>query len=426
MQGDVLEHAVHLNGFVLDARHGELRNVAGGRVALRAQALAVLQCLARNADRVVGKDELMQTVWRGVVVTDDSLVQCIKELRRALGDDQHHVIETEPKRGYRLVTGDVVSAAQALQAAQPVVPFTQDIRFATSADGVRIAFAVSGEGPMALVRAPHWMTHLEWDWSNAVYGPWVQALSRRYRLVRYDGRGWGLSDRGIDIGTLDDSVHDLEAVVDAAGLERFALFGRSQGGAISIRYAARHPDRVSHLLCEGAYARGALRRGDQSVRVPEFSAFCRLLEAGWGRDNAAFRQLITSLMFPGATAEQMQAFNQIQRVACSPQDAARIQRAMAEFDATADLDDVRCPTLVMHSPNDARVPFHEGRLIASRIRGARFEPFDSRNHTPLPGEPAFEQVNRLIDTFLLGSADLRPLPEPAAPRRPALRAVTTR
>jgi DNA-binding winged helix-turn-helix (wHTH) protein len=149
MQHDSVEHAVHLNGFVLDARHGELRNVVGARVALRAQAMAVLQCLAHNANRVVGKDELMQTVWRGVAVTDDSLVQCIKELRRALGDDLHRVIETEPKRGYRLVPA---AAAAAPMTTPTTARFEQDIRFATSADGTRIAYASSGDGP-AMVRA---------------------------------------------------------------------------------------------------------------------------------------------------------------------------------------------------------------------------------------------------------------------------------
>jgi pimeloyl-ACP methyl ester carboxylesterase len=411
------EPMLDLNGFVLDPTHRELRDASGARVALRVQTMAVLQCLARSVGHVVDKDELMRAVWPEVIVTDDSLVQCIKELRRALHDDEHRIIETEAKRGYRLVTQPAHADAPSVASARARnAGFEQDIRFATSADGTRIAYAVSGDAPVVLVRATHWMTHLEWDWRNAVYGPWVQALSQRYRLVRYDGRGWGLSDRG-SVGSLDDWVHDLEAVVDAAGLERFALFGRSQGGAIAIRYVARHPERVTHLVLEGAYARGALRRGDRSVPEPELSALCNLLEVGWGRDNAAFRQLITSMMFPGASTEQMQAFNEIQRVACSGAEAARIQQAMAEVDATADLDAVRCPTLVLHSQHDSRVPFDEGRLMASSIRGARLEPIDSRNHTPLPGEPAFDQVNRLIDAFVLGGPCAAERHARADPRR---------
>ena len=410
------DQILDLDGFVLDAPHGELRDASGARVAVRAQSMAVLQCLARSVDRVVSKDELMRAVWPGVVVTDDSLVQCIKQLRHALGDSEHRVIETEPKRGYRLV------ARRRKVPNEDGAPelFKQDIRFAVSADGVRIAYATSGNAPVTLVRAAHWMTHLEWDWRSAVYGPPIQGLSRRYRLVRYDGRGCGLSDRGVAIGTLDDEVHDLEAVVDAAGLDRFVLVGRSQGGAISIRYAARHPERVSHLVLIGGYARGALRRGAQSTGFDEIGAHMRLLEAGWGRDNPAFRQLIGTLMFPGANAEQVASFNFLQSVAATPQEAARIYRMIADYDAEPDLTAVRCPTLVLHSPHDNVAPFDEGRLIAASIPGARFEPFDSPNHTPLPGEPAFEQVMRALDEFVLGGAAERPSSERA---RPALRSV---
>lgn len=423
MQRDSGESAIELNGFAFDARHGELRDASGARVALRARSLAVLQCLARDADHVVGKDELMQAVWPGIIVTDDSLVQCIKELRRALGDGEHRVIQTEPKRGYRLVTGAASRpAADGNQAGEPA--FKQDIRFATSGDGTRIAYATSGDGPPTLVRATHWMTHLEWDWQSAVYGPSIQGLSRRYRLVRYDGRGCGLSDRNVAIGTLDDEVRDLETVVNAVGLERFVLVGRSQGSAISIRFAARHPERVSHLILVGGFARGALERGAGSTSFEQVVATMRLLEAGWGRDNAAFRQLITSVMFPGASPDQVASFNHLQQVAATPQDASTLHRMMAAYDASADLVRVRCPTLVMHSPHDNVAPFEEGRLIAATIPGARFEPFESPNHTPLPGEPAFFHVMQLIDEFV-GGASVQPLSEGAA-ARPALRRVASR
>jgi pimeloyl-ACP methyl ester carboxylesterase/DNA-binding winged helix-turn-helix (wHTH) protein len=390
------EPTFELDGFRLYTRGGELRNAAGARIALRPQVMAVLQCLVRSADHVVDKNELMRAVWPGVVVTDDSLVQCVKELRRALGDHKHRLIQTEPKRGYRLV---------GLRAEPPAaVPFKQDIRFAASAGGTRIAYATSGSGLLTMVRAAHWMTHLEWDWQSPVYGPGIQGLSRRYRLVRYDGRGCGLSDRGVAMGTLDDEVGDLEAVVDAAGVDRFVLVGRSQGGAISIRYAARHPDRVSHLVLLGAYARGGLKRGPGSTPFEEVVAMMRLLEQGWGRDNPAFRQLLTTFMFPSANAEQITSFNWLQSVAATPQDAATLHRMMADYDAVGDLPNVRCPTLVMHSPRDCVVPFEEGRLIAKLITGARFESFDSPNHNALPGEPAFEHVMRAVNEFVSDTA----------------------
>jgi pimeloyl-ACP methyl ester carboxylesterase len=239
--------------------------------------------------------------------------------------------------------------------------------------------------------------------------------------VRYDGRGTGMSDRGIPMGTLDDAVGDLAAVVDAAGLERFALFGRSQGSAISIRYAAMHPERVSHLVFVGGLAQGWMKRGTCPPDPERVRAFGQLVEHGWGQNNEAFQQLIVSEMFPGADAEQRQAFLTIQRASCTPQDAARLARMVAEYDVSDDLARVRCPTLVLHSPNDLCVPFEQGRLLASSIPGARLEPFASINHTPLPGEPAFDQVYRLIDEFLLPRADVRRLSEPTT--RPVLRAV---
>ena len=278
----------------------------------------------------------------------------------------------------------------------------QEIRFATSADGARIAYAQSGRG-YPLVRTAHWMTHVQWDWQTPVWGPWIEALSAHWRLLRYDSRGCGLSDRDTPALALDDLVHDLEAVVDAAGLERFALLGMSQGGAIAIAYAARHPQRVSQLvLCDG-FARGALRRGAASIAPQMIDALCCLIEGGWGQENPAFRQLFTSQFFPRADAAQAEAFNDLQRLSCSPTHASRWLRAGGEIDATTELAQVRCPTLVMHGRGDARVPFDEGRFIAAGIAGARFELLDTDNHVPLAGEAAFDAAHTLLRGFLPGA-----------------------
>ncbi|MFZ1908548.1 MAG: alpha/beta fold hydrolase [Burkholderiales bacterium] len=275
----------------------------------------------------------------------------------------------------------------------------QEIRFARTADGVRIAYAATGEG-YPLVRAAHWLGHLDFDWQTPVWRPWIEALSAQYRLVRYDGRGCGLSDRGVDDFGLQRLVGDLEAVVDAAGLERFALLGMSQGGAASIAYAARHPERVSHLVLCGAFARGALRRNPSPVQAEAIGAMVKLVEVGWGQQNPAFLQLFTSQFFPGATLEQMRSFNEIQRHAAPPQAAARIVAAFAQLDASGYLAGVKAPTLVFHSRDDNRVPFEEGRYIAAAIPGARFEPLDSANHLPLEGEPAFGQLLDAVARFL--------------------------
>ena len=389
---------VELQGFLFDLEHEELRAACGTRVALRAQVFAVLRCLAHRPGALVTKDELMHAVWPHVVVTEDSLVQCIGELRRALHDKTHRIVVTEPRRGYRLLPSQALPADSA-EASEPH-RFHQDIRFATTVDGVRIAFATSGKG-MPVVRAAHWMTHLDWDWRSATLGPRLQALARRHRLIRYDGRGYGLSDWEAAPGTLDESVHDLDAVVRSAGLDRFALLGPTGGAAVAIRYAARHPERVTCLVLLGGYARGQMRRSLGKGAVENFNAMLRLLEDGWAQDNPAFRQLMTSLHWPGATLAQMQSFNELQRVSCSPKTAVDLLRRNADFDASEDLPAVACPTLVLHSPRDARVPFEEGRRIAAAIPGARLEPFDSPNHTPLSGEPAVEPVQQLIEDFLL-------------------------
>ncbi len=279
----------------------------------------------------------------------------------------------------------------------------QEIHFARAADGVRIAYAATGAG-YPLVRAAHWLGHLDYDWQTPVWRPWIEALSARYRLVRYDGRGCGLSDRPVDDFGLERLVSDLEAVVDAEGLERFALLGMSQGGAVSIAYAARHPGRVSHLVLCGAFARGALRRDPSPEQAEATAAMIKLVEVGWGQQNPAFLQLFTSQFFPGATLAQMRSFNEIQRQAAPPQAAARIVDAFARIDASSHLAAVKAPTLVFHSRDDQRAPFEEGRYIAAAIAGARFEPLDSANHLPLEGEPAFARCVEMVAGFLPGRA----------------------
>lgn len=279
--------------------------------------------------------------------------------------------------------------------------FRQQIRFATSADGVKVAFAASGQG-QPLVRAGHWMTHLEWDWQTPVWGPWLAALSARHLLVRYDPRGCGLSDREVQAVGLEQQVADLEAVVEATQLARFALLGVSQGGALAITYAALHPERVSHLVLLDAYARGTLVR--QPEQRPVVDAMGRLAEAGWAQDNPAFRQLFTSQFFPLATREQADSFNDLQRLSCSAGHVGRLVHVLAELDASSRLAQVHCPTLVLHCRGDARVPFEEGRFLASGIPNARFEPLESSNHFPLEGEPAFTHALALMQEFLPGPA----------------------
>jgi pimeloyl-ACP methyl ester carboxylesterase len=275
----------------------------------------------------------------------------------------------------------------------------QQIRFCTSQDGLRIAFATIGRGP-TLVRAAHFLTHLEFDLDSPVWNPWLAELSRHRSLVRYDGRGYGLSDVDLAPQQLDAWVADLEAVVDAAGLERFALFGCSQGCAISIAYAVRHPERVSCLVILGGYLRGPMRRNPTPVQIKEARLLLDLIEIGWGRDNPAFRQVFTSQFIPGGSPEQVDWFNELERLSTSPEHAARVVSAFGQIDVTELATRITCPTMVLHARGDARVPFEEGRYAAGLIPGARFVPLESRNHALLAGEPAFAQCFGEIQAFL--------------------------
>ena len=280
--------------------------------------------------------------------------------------------------------------------------FSQDVRFTRSADGTRLAYAVHGHG-YPLVRAAHWLTNIDLDWQTPMWRPWFDALGERYHVHRYDSRGCGLSDRAATDASLDVLVSDLEAVVDAAGLERFALLGISQGGAVSMAYAVKHPDRVSHLVLLGAFARGPLRRNPTAAELESQQAQIKLIEVGWGQGNPAFLQLFTNQIFPNANPEQVRSFNELQRMSCTPHHAAKLVASFSDIDASPCLAQVACPTLVLHTRGDICAPFDEGLFIASGIPGARLVPLETRSHVPTPGEPSFDRVIEEIEAFV-GSA----------------------
>lgn len=275
----------------------------------------------------------------------------------------------------------------------------QSIRFATAEDGVRIAYATSGSGP-ALVKVGTWMSHLEFDLGSPVWGHLLSWLSQRFTLLRYDQRGNGLSDWHVADLSFEAWVRDLGTVVDASGQEKVALLGLSQGAPVAIAYAVRHPERVSHLILHGGYARGRRRRGDDAAPEPLDAAVIQLVEHGWGGDDASFRQFFTSQFVPDGTPEQHRWFNELERMSASPANAARLLRTMYEVDVTADLPAVACPTLVLHASGDLRVPFGEGRLLAGAIAQARFVPLDSRNHLMLEHEPAWQRWTEEVAQFM--------------------------
>jgi len=221
-----------------------------------------------------------------------------------------------------------------------------------------------------------------------------------HRLVRYDARGNGLSDRSVDEISFDAFVGDLEAVADAAQVARFALLGISQGCAVAIAYAVRHPERVSHLILYGGFAVGRNKRARSAAEKEEDTAMLTLMRVGWGKENPAFRQLFTSQFMPGATKEQADWFNELQRITVSPETAVRIIEVTNETDVTALLPQVRVPTLVLHARDEARVPFEAGRRMAAGIPGARFVTLQGRNHLFLETDPAFGQFLEHTRSFL--------------------------
>lgn len=271
------------------------------------------------------------------------------------------------------------------------------IRFCRTADGVNIAYAVAGRG-LPLVKAPNWLNHLELDLDTPVWRAWMRRIAQSHTLVRYDGRGCGLSDRDIDGISFETHQRDLDAVVQAARVDRFVLYGASQGAAIAIEYAARHPERVSQLVLYGGYLRGTGHRDAE-----EADAMLKLVQLGWGRDNSAFRQVFATQFIPDGSPEQLHAFDELQRRTVTPDMAARILSVMHEVDVGESAARVKCPTLVLHSRGDARIPFEEGRKLASAIPGAEFVPLDSRNHILLDHQPAWERFFRELEDFLLRS-----------------------
>ncbi len=262
--------------------------------------------------------------------------------------------------------------APALQAPVPVPPASarQRIGYARGHDGARLAYGVSGSGP-AIVRASHWMSHLEFEWESPVWGHWIDAFSGGFTFVRYDGRLNGLSDADCADISFDAFVSDLERVVEAAGLDRFVLLGISQGCALSIEYAKRHPDKVAGLVICGGFVHGWRARGN-AAEMARREAIGVLMRQGWGQDDPMFRQMFTNLFIPGANRVQMDWFNELQRRTLTPENAVRLNSAFADIDISRTTELLHVPTLVLHANGDRVVPFSEGQEIAKRIAGARF------------------------------------------------------
>jgi pimeloyl-ACP methyl ester carboxylesterase/DNA-binding winged helix-turn-helix (wHTH) protein len=390
------QSCVSFGPYVIDLANFEVRE-AGEKRPVEPQVFDLLAFLVQNPDRLVTKDELIEKVWNGRIVSDATLASRLKAARRAIGDDgeKQKLIRTVHGRGVRFV-GKPQPGLVAAKTDRTAVK--QEIRFCRATDGVRLAYASTGHGP-PLVKPANWLSHLEFDLVSPVWHHWIAELSRDHTLVRYDKRGNGLSDWDIKDLSLDILVRDLETIVDTMGLDRFPMFCLSQGCAIAILYALRNPERVTRMVLYGGYARGWSKRGNKTI-LEQRHALGTLMQHGWGQDNPVFRQIFTSMFMPDATAEQHHWFNDIQQKAASPANAHRIHELVGTIDIRHLLPQLKVPTLVLHGREDQVVPFEEGRILASEIPNARLVPLESRNHVLMETEPAWARLLEETRAFL--------------------------
>jgi DNA-binding winged helix-turn-helix (wHTH) protein/alpha-beta hydrolase superfamily lysophospholipase len=397
--------------YSLDAGRRELMQ-GGDLVAVEPQVFDLLVYLVQNRDRVVSKDDLLEAVWGGRIVSESTLTTRINAARRAIGDSgaQQEAIRTVTRKGFRFVApvtevNGPVPEPTVAERRQPSA-LRQEIHFCTATDGTRIAYAGVGDGP-PLVKAANWLNHLEYDWESPIWKHFFTAMAADRRLIRYDARGNGLSDWDVRDFSFEAFVGDLECVIEASGVERLSLLGISQGCAVSIAYAVRHPERVTHLVLYGGYSRGWCKQGSPEIER-QMEALETLMRQGWGRRNPAFRQLFTTAFMPDATAEQMQWFNELQRKTASPDNAANLLRSVTAFDVDDLLARVQVPTLVLHCRGDSVQPFEEGRRLAAGIPGARFVALEGRNHLMLEDDSSWPRFLDEMRAFL--GTDGRPSP----------------
>lgn len=383
---------------VLDvSKHRLLRS--GETVEVEPQVFSLLRLLVEKGGDLVTRDEMIEVVWGGRFVSESTISARVSAARTAVGDDgrAQAVIHTVVSRGIQLVV-PVETAQDKLPAAPSAARFPRpSVRFTSSADGTGLAWSASGEGP-ALLRGGHWLTHLELDWDNPVWRPLLDRLGQGRRLIRYDIRGTGLSERDVCAQTLEALVDDMKAVADAAGAETLDIFAPSQNVPVAIAFAAQYPERVRKMVLLGGFLKGAAIRGTEDKEMSD--AFVALARKGWSENGAAFMRAFAAFFMPDATPEQVSAFVEMLRASISPDGAVANRRAISLLDASDYAARVTAPTLVAHARNDAMQPVAQAQMMARTIPNARFLALESANHVPLPQDPAWEMLMSSVDQFL--------------------------
>jgi pimeloyl-ACP methyl ester carboxylesterase len=359
--------------FQIDLAAGRLS--CGSRpVDLAPKAFGVLRYLAERPGQLVSKDELLHGIWPDVHVSTDVLKVTIAEIRKVLADPckEPKIIETAHRRGYRFIAR-TEKAAPSLTYNSAVPP----THYARSGD-VNIAYQVIGDGPLDLVFVMGWVSHLEYFWTEPSFARFLRRLSSFARLILFDKRGTGLSDRvPLDgLPTLEQRMDDVRAVMDAAGSKRAALCGVSEGGAMAALFAATHPERTAALVMIGSYAKRIRDEsypwGPTEERAPSMAG------------NSEFRRWWAAYL----------------RTAASPGAAVALTRMNSEADIRDILPAIRVPTLVAHRTGDQCLVVEEGRYLAERIPGARFVELPGVDHLPFVGDQ--DSILDEVEEFLTG------------------------
>jgi pimeloyl-ACP methyl ester carboxylesterase/DNA-binding winged helix-turn-helix (wHTH) protein len=379
----------------------------GLEVKLRPRAFHLLCHLVENRGRLVSKEEILKTLWPSTFASDDSLVQVLSDIRQALGADAQCFITTVPRRGYRFDAPVSEGASPSL----PPPPFAiPETRYALSGE-LRIAYQVLGDGPIDLVHVPGWVSHVEYGWEEPSLAQFYQGLAKFSRLILFDKRGTGLSDRDAGLPDIQQRMDDVRAVMDAAGSRRAVLFGWSEGVGMAISFAAAYPERSIALVLFGAFAKREWAPDYPWAPTPEQrkSDFYDVLEREWG-GPVGIEQIAPSRARDPAFRDWWGAY---QRRSASPAAALALARMNTSIDVRDYLSRVQVPTLIMHRRDDRDVKLEEGRYIAERIEGARFVEFDGEDHLPFSSD--IESVLRCTDEFVTSLPAEHPLARAAAP-----------
>ncbi len=296
----------------------------------------------------------------------------------------------------------------------------QEIRFCRAANGVRLAFAIHGSGP-PLVVVSCWLSHLQYDWQSPVWRHFLDQLGELATVIRYDERGFGMSDWNVDDFSIEARLGDLEAVLAETGYEQFALLGMSGGSAVAMAYAVAHPERVSRLILYGTVC------GEPVTWTPdgwaEEETYRSMIRVGWAKEDSDFRRVFTTRFIPDATEEQMRWFDDLQRMSTSPANAVASRIARLQVDIEEDLPRITAPTLVLQAIGDRSTSFDNAVSVCARIPGARLVPLQSRNHILLADEPAWRVFIDEVSAFL--EPERRALAT-RGPERPATEALSAR